>query len=140
MVGILDQPCQRCGWKYPGFHICAFDFSTVEGVMEATKVEPAKVTKSGKRKPPSLAHQSVGGSVTHKERIAAGVRAAYARDPKRVERNKEIIRLYEDEEFSMRAISEKVGADFRTVANVLHTASDRGEIVLRRSTPRRAGG
>lgn len=34
-----DEPCQRCGWKYVGFHVC-FDASKPcpgEGVVSATK-------------------------------------------------------------------------------------------------------
>lgn len=46
MLGLprLDEPCQRCNWKYEGYHVC-FDASTEysgEGFVEFPEGKPAK--------------------------------------------------------------------------------------------------
>lgn len=84
-------------------------------------------------------------SLTEDQRTKIGqaVREARASDPKRIARNAEIIRLYDEEDLGMNEISRRLELSFKTVANVLHTAAANGDVVIRRGAsgrPRRAIG
>lgn len=118
MVKMLDTPCEKCGWRMAGFHICAIDLRTPQGVKAATTANytPPKGRKSRAR-PGANRSESV--------------KAARAKEAGRAERDAEIIRLYDEMEFSMTGVSRQMGLDFRTVQKVLHTAANDEKIILR---------
>ena len=117
MVTRLDNPCEKCGWKMPGFHVCVIDLRTAEGVKAATTVNYQPPKRKSRARPGANRSESV--------------KAARAREAGRAERDEEIIRLYDEEELSMTAVSRQMGLDFRTVQKVLHTAAKDEKIVIR---------
>lgn len=118
MVAKRDEPCEKCGWKMPGFHICIIDLRTKDGIRAATRAE---YTPPKKRK--SRARPGANRSDT--------VKAIRAAEPGRAERDAEIIRLYDEAELSMTGVSRHMNLDFRTVQRVLHLAANDDKIVLR---------
>lgn len=131
-----DKPCQACGWKFQGFHICLDLPQDVMERVEDGRKAPSVRSSTDSSEPPALKGRAATLTDGHRTAIANGVRNKHARDPKRVERNKEIIRLYQDEDFSMREIAEKLKVDQKTVMNVLHSARERGDVVIRRAARR----
>lgn len=132
----LDTPCGQCGWKLAGFHICVLDFSTPEGLKRATYVESHEVGASSRlNKPPkkrsNRRHQPEFGSEQDRANRSEATRQARAKEEGRAERDKEIIRLYDEELLSMNRTAERLNLDFRTVKRVLHNAAQDGHIQLR---------
>jgi DNA-binding CsgD family transcriptional regulator len=123
MPKLRDQPCERCGWIYPGFHVC-IDMSdpTVSDVVLTDKERKPRASRAN---PLSDRGQKL--------------REHYARDPRRIERNKQIVELYNDHEMTMREIGAKLSVDPTTVRNVLHQAADKGDVIIRKAA-RRTGG
>lgn len=119
LTAIRNEPCGRCGWKYPGYHLC---LNLSEPMMQ--KVGPT-VTKRVRKKAES--------SSTEDRESNARLRDVHFK-----ERNKKIVRLYAVEKMSMGEIAKELLIDDSTVMNVLHTAKDRGEITIRK-TVRRVG-
>lgn len=115
---MLDIPCAKCGWKFPGFHVCAIDLRTPEGVRAAT---------TANYKPPAPRASRARPGANRSE----SVKAARAREVGRVERDAEIIRLYDEMDLSMTGVAKQMDLDFRTVQKVLHTAANADKIVLR---------
>lgn len=126
---ILDKPCPDCGWRYPGFHIClglpqklmqqvedGYDRDTNGEMIAEVKVRTTRAKNP---------------NVSHRQAISDGVRAKHANDPKRIARDKEIERLYDREELSIRDVSEKMVLSQKTVMSALHRAQDAGRLVVR---------
>jgi hypothetical protein len=103
--------------------------STPEGLAIATKVEP--VRRNGALNDGAVVKTS-GMSLDHRTKLGESIRARAARDPKRIERNQEIIRLYDEDELGMNEVAHRLGIAFKTVANVLHAAAAEGDVVIRR--------
>lgn len=104
-----SKSCGDCGWKYPGFHIClGLPPEIMERVEEGRKKEAPARVKS----------------------VPVENRTKFA------DRNREIIRLYDEEDFTMREVAEKLKIDQRTVMNILHNARDKGDVVIRRAVRR----
>jgi len=123
----LDIPCEKCGWKMPGFHVCVIDLRTAEGVKAATTVN-----YSPPKPRPSRARPGANRSESVKE--------SWARRAGRAERDAEIIRLYDEEELSMNQTAARLKIDYRTVSKVLKAAAEAGDIAIRSNTggrPRR---
>lgn len=49
MVAMRDKPCEKCGWKLVGFHICAIDLRTKEGIKAATTPNYGPLAKRTER-------------------------------------------------------------------------------------------
>lgn len=136
MVKMLDNPCDKCGWRMPGFHICVLDYSTPEGVKRATFVEstelgaPSLLNNPEPKKRAKKRTQPVFGSEQDRANRSESVRQARAREQGRAERDAEIIRLYDVQHFSMNGTAAALGIDYRTVSKVLKEAAAAGEIVL----------
>lgn len=138
---MLDVPCGKCGHRYPGFHICVLDFSTPEGIKRARFVEStelgakSKLNRAG-RKRSNRQHQPDFGSPEDRANRAEAVRQARASEPGRAERDKEIARLYGDEQLSINAIVKKLGYSQKTVSAVVRKAVADGHIIFRGNTGR----
>lgn len=113
---MLDTPCPKCDWRFPGFHICVIDLRTAEGIKAATTVnyEPSK--RKSRARPGANRSESV--------------KAARAREPGRAGRDAEIIRLYDELHYSMSGIAKAMQIDPRTVSNVVKAAAAAGKIEL----------
>lgn len=122
MVKKRDTPCPKDGWPYPGFHIC-LDLSN----PIYRKVEDGLLRDSEGQIVPQRAPQTA----THREKIGFALRQKAALDPKRIERNKRIIELYNDERLSIKRISEKLEISTGTVRNVLKVAASQDLVILR---------
>lgn len=137
MVKMLDTPCERCGHRFPGFHICVLDFSTPEGRLRATFVESTELGAPSPLNDPELKtrkkkrNQPAFGSAEDRANRAEGVRQARAREAGRAERDEKIIAYYDDEEISMNGIAKIMGIDYRTVSKVLKAAAEAGKIQIR---------
>lgn len=118
MVKMRANPCEKCGWKYPGSHICV---NLSEPMMK--QVGPT-ATKRVRKKAES-------------DDSEGGVSNMRLRDAQFRERNKQIVKLYAVEQKTMRDIAKQLLIDDSTVMNVLHAAKERGEITIRK-TARRA--
>lgn len=136
MVKQQVAPCTKCGWRYPGFHIC---LDLPKSVMK--KVEDGKDRDSNGRiitGPKPRPSRAKNQHLTHREAISAGIKAKHANDPKRIERDKEIVRLYGVETMSIREVSAKMDLSQKTVMSALHRARDRGEVIIRPPARRKA--
>jgi hypothetical protein len=122
-VKMLDTPCGKCGHRFPGFHICVLDFSTKEGLKAATTVDYT---------PPAGRKSRARPGANRSESVAAARR----REPGRAERDKEIARLYGDEQLSINAIVKKLGYSQKTVSAVVRKAVEDGHIIYRGNTGR----
>ncbi len=110
---VAEMPCQECGWKFKTFHIC---LGLPHHIMK-------RVEDGGKR-PRSVINTDTKSGPKPK------------RDPYKTERNLEIIRLYSDEDMTIREISASMKLDQKTIMTVLHRAADRGDVVIRRAIRR----
>lgn len=131
-------PCQgtACGWKFEGFHICLD-----QSLVLMTRIEDGRyyTSQDSMREGKRPAAGSTGPGRNNPEarvRISNSLRERSDSDPKKLERNKEIVRLYNDEEMSMREISERMRLNHQTVMNVLHRAVDRGDVIIRKAARR----
>lgn len=114
MVSSSKAPCDRCGWKWGGSHVCV---NLSEPDMK--KVGPTTTARVRKK-----AESDDRTSNQH------------LRDAQFKERNKNIIRLYSVEQKSMREIAKAMDLPDTTVMNVLHAAKERGEISIRKTARR----
>ena len=131
MVKPAKQPCERCGWKWPNFHIC---LNLPKEVME--RVEDGRVRDSnGRIKHPDKPR--AGSPMDKAKRAESQARAQRNNgDPHRVERNKKILECYVKDQMPMQTIARELMLDVKTVMNVLHAAKDRGEITIRKTARR----
>lgn len=127
MVKMRETPCPRDGWPYPGFHVC-LDLSN----PIYRKVEDGLTRDSEGMIVPRSAPQTA----SHREKIGHALRQKAAIDPKRIERNKEIIRLYSDERLSMAKVAERMKINPRTVSTVLRIAASQDLVIIRRYNQR----
>ena len=132
MVKYRDKPCEgtACGWPYEGFHIC---LNLPLEIMRRVEDGLPRRTKSSEPR-----YATKKGTEENKRAISAGVKEHHANDPRKIERNKEIIRLYSDEEQSMVEVAKRLHLDHKTVMNVLHNAAADGDVIIRRAA-RRSG-
>jgi len=138
---MLDVPCDKCGHRYPGFHICVLDFSTPEGIKRAKFVESTELGAKSKlnrpgRKRSNRQHQPDFGSEQDRANRAESVRQARAREAGRAERDAEILKLYDEQQCSINAICSIMNLSQKTVSRVVREAADAGTIVYRGNTGR----
>lgn len=113
---MLDTPCPKCDWRFPGFHICVIDLRSPEGVRAATTVNYSPPKRKSRARPGANRSESV--------------KVARANDPGRAERDAEIIRLYDEMHYSMAGIAKAMKIDARTVSHVIKAAAAADKIEL----------
>ena len=129
MVQYRDKPCDKCGWRFKTTHICLdLPDAIMERIEDGRERDVNGQVKSTKK--------AIARTDEHKEGISDGLRRAAASDPRRIERNKEILKLYDEEEWSMADIATSLRCEKRTVMTVLQQAEDRGDITIRRRARR----
>jgi DNA-directed RNA polymerase specialized sigma24 family protein len=132
MVKMRDEPCPRCDWRFPGFHICLdLPKKIMQQVEDGYERDSNGEMITDENSPKPRKSRAKDVHISHRDAIAAGVRAAYASNPKRIERDKEIVRLYGKEELSVREVAKKMNLADKTVMSALHRAQDRREVVIR---------
>lgn len=120
---MLDKPCARCGWKYPGDHVC-IDMSTPELRRAAQRVVVERVYKKRVYTAPKSEAQLEQARSNLSEHWAA-IRAENApRDAKLVDR-------YNEGGIGQKQLSREFGIAQSTVGNILRRAQDRGETIIR---------
>lgn len=110
-----DTPCERCGWKFPGFHVC---------VDTSTPVDPQIQMK----------HNKGAGmiSAAHLERLQLGRESRWHRHREEtMERDKNIVERYKEGDISLKELSRDTGLAFQTVRNIVQRAVERGEVEMR---------
>lgn len=111
-----DKPCERCGWRYVGFHVC-FDASKPcpgEGSLDPTSKKVIKKT----------APKRVNVSKTLTERWEAH-RAQFR------ERDAAIVSGYE-EGFALRELADQFGISHSTVIKAIRRAEvETGKTIMR---------
>lgn len=119
-----ETPCPgtACNWPYAGFHICLN-----QSLELMTRVEDGR---------PRRIRQATTHAVDKPQRVVGTMRQQQSADPKRVERNAEILRLYKHEGKTMREIAQQMDLNDSTVMHILHTAADKGDVVIRRAVRR----
>lgn len=117
------EPCARCGWKYPGFHVC-IDMSDPRA--RQVILTPLQQIKNEKDR-----YSGIESDETRARKRDAANRYWASHHEKHKERNKEIISLYRDEIWSVRELSAHFTLDDRTVRAVLHRAEDQGVLTIR---------
>jgi DNA-directed RNA polymerase specialized sigma24 family protein len=115
-----DEPC-LCGWKYEGYHLCTMTLSP-----DPVLTEPPKPKQRKQRM--STAGRSL--SESHRRAISSGMKARSS------ERDREVIRLYNEEELTVREIQAINGMDHKTILTILHEARDAGKVVIRPAAKR----
>lgn len=125
-----ETPCQgtACGWPYAGFHICLN-----QSIDLMTRIEDGRAYRR------AVIRVSEKTTKPKKAKKATRVKEPRAGDPKRVERNSNIIRLYQQERKTMREIAVELDLPQSTIMNVLHNAADRGVVNIRRAVRRSVG-
>lgn len=135
MVNLLTKPCTRCDWRYPSFHIC---LDLPKKIMQQVEdgyerdtngemiVDEFKPKKSKAKNP----------NISHRQAISDGVRAKWTNDPKRIARDVEIVRLYEEEQLTIRDVAKALTLADKTVMSALHRAAANGDVVIRPAGPR----
>ena len=111
-----NEPCPRCDWRFTGFHVC----------LNAPKKIMQQVEDGYER-------DSNGELITDDENNPKP-RKSRANDvhiAHRIERDKEIVRLYGKEELSIREVAKKMNLADKTVMSALHRARDRLEVTIR---------
>jgi hypothetical protein len=111
---LRDVPCERCGWKYEGFHVC---------VDLSAPVDPKVLAKHTQR----YKHSS---EMRDRLSNAASIRWARHREDM-AERDSRVVERYKEDNASMRDLAGEFGIDFQTVRNILHRAAARGECEIR---------
>lgn len=76
------------------------------------------------------------GSPENRRVLSEALKQYHANDPRKIERNKEIIRLYNEEDQTMVEIAKRLHLDHKTIMNVLHNAADSGDVIIRRAVRR----
>lgn len=102
------SPCERCGWKFPGFHICV-DLGTPEPKIEK------KVKKSGKKR----------SNLTMEEYW----------DKRRkddIPRNDALAAIYMEGGIGLVGLSEQFGISHATVSKILRQYADAGILEIRK--------
>lgn len=125
-----DVPCQgtACNWPYEGFHICLN-----QPLHLMTRVEDGRSYRAANA---AVAKKAVATPKKKSTRVPRDLKAG---DPKRIERNSKIVRLYASNNLTMREIAIEMDLDQTTVMNVLHNAADRGDVIIRRAVRRSVG-
>lgn len=122
--------CPRCEWRYPTFHIC---LDLPKEIMR--KIEDGIDRDSNgqmiSKGPKPRQSRAKDRNLSHNEAISAGIRAKFENDTKRQARDKNIERLYVDQELSLREIANEVGLSQKTVMSALHRARDAGRLTMR---------
>jgi DNA-binding NarL/FixJ family response regulator len=114
-VRLRDTPCETCGWKYPGFHICVDLSKPVENRIQ--------------NKHNAMQRQTV--SSEQKKRLADGLTERWRKHRMDTrDRDRKIVEAYKSG-MGMNAISREFGPAYQTVRLILHRAADRGEITVR---------
>jgi predicted DNA-binding protein (UPF0251 family) len=131
-------PCQgtACGWKYEGFHICLNQPFVLMTRIEDGRNYVDQETVRESKGPVTGTTRRGRNNPEARRRIANSLRERSANDPQKQERNQEIIRLYNEEEMSMREIGERMHVSAPTVMNVLHQAAGRGDVIIRKAARR----
>lgn len=121
---LRDNPCPRCGWKYPGFHVCVDLSQPIDRAIQ-NKHNQAYM---GLRTP------------EHRARLAAGLTERWRRHREETEeRDLAIVEAYE-KGMSMKNISREYGPAYQTVAGILmragvqirpHGTNGKGDIHVR---------
>ena len=129
----MAYKCPTCNGPYPGFHICLkLDKKLMrkveDGYERDANGEIIQPEASSPKPRPSRARNK---DLSHREAIAAGIKAKFENDPKRIERDKRIVKFYRDDELSVREVAEKEGLSYKTVQSALHRAVDAGELTMR---------
>lgn len=138
----MAYKCPTCQGPYPSFHICLkLDkklMRKVEDGYERDANGEIILDEDHPREPKPRPSRAKNQNLTHREAIAAGVKAKFDNDPKRIERDKELVRLYKDEGLSVREVAAKAGLAYKTVQSALHRAVDAGELTMRPAKRRKA--
>ena len=137
----MPYKCPTCQGPYPGFHICLkLDKKLMRKVEDGYErdsngnIITDEETRQSKPRPSRAKNQNL----THREAIAAGIRAKHENDPKRIARDKKIVELYGDKEMSVREVAKEMGLADKTVMSALHKAQERGEVTVRPAKRRKA--
>ena len=115
MVKLRDTPCERCGWKYPGFHICV-DLSRPLDPAIAKKHRPQPSHIRSEALIQMLQDGRAKRWERHREEMA--------------ERDAEIVRLYKTG-LGFRVLAAQFGIAYQTARNVIRRAEANGEVVVR---------
>lgn len=110
-----ETPCERCGWKFKGFHVC---------VDLSVPVDP----KVQKKHNDSYAHLRTPAWRKHTSTIATERWERYRQD--NFERDKRIVEFYA-EGMSIRQLALEFKLATQTVRNCILRAQARGEVKMR---------
>lgn len=108
----LDKPCERCGWRWQGFHICFDASKPVRGERRAKNPGGTSSEKSS----------NSDSKLTDRQRLY--------RDKTR-ERDAQILDSYKDG-YAMRDLVKMYKAGYQTVINIIRAAeAETGEKIMR---------
>ena len=129
MVAYLDEPCPKCNWRMPGFHVCI------------DKNDPAnrKIVVEKKDRHKHTGEKDLLGREERRSRISDGMSRYWETvDAGNRKRDDKIVALYSKDELTIRQIADLVRINQRAVMRVLHRARDAGEIKMRGKHRRRS--
>lgn len=134
----MAYKCPTCNGPYPSFHICLKLDKKLMRKVEDGHERDANGEIVQPEGPKPRKSRAKNQNLTHREAIAAGVRAKHANDPKRIERDKKIVELYGEKHYSVREIAKEMSLAEKTVMSALHRAQERGEVTVRAAKRRKA--
>lgn len=126
---VLDESCPRCGWRYPGFHICV-DLSTPEP-------PPPPIKKPRPRR--FDRYDTNRSSLEWKASIARSMqnRAATLREKNKA-RDEALVQSYANG-LTVREIQAETKLNPETIRRALHIARDEGRLTIRPAVRRSKG-
>lgn len=111
-----DDPCEKCGWKFLGFHVC---------VDKSIPLDPKIAKKYG------LGRKTGPLSFAQEEALAAARNARWERHyAENAERNQKIVDRYK-EQVGYRELAAEFGLSYQTVSSIIHRAAKVGDVEIR---------
>lgn len=120
---LREQPCERCGWKFPGFHVCV-DLSQPVAPDVLKKHIPDRP-----RRNPGMT--KIVRTEEHLQHLADGRNHRWERHWEETrERDVELVRRYMDG-LGFRPLAIEYGISYQTARAIVKRAVARGEATIR---------
>lgn len=117
---LREKPCERCGWKFPGFHICV-DLSAP--CAQENQLHPPR--------PKATRSYPNGLSEAHVTALNEGRTQRWLKHrAKHSERDAQIVQRYKDG-LSFPALAKEFDIAYQTARGVIHRAAEEGLVVVR---------
>lgn len=112
---LRDQPCERCGWRYPGFHVC---------VDLSKPIDPRIMKKHTDR-------YAAVRTAEHRRKLSEGAYERWERHREEMApRDAKIVAAYKDG-MTYRELAIEFHLAQQTIMGIIHRAAENGEVQVR---------